>query len=629
MPERRRPSRSLTTRLLVTITLASLAAVASVSILTFSLTYQQSLSSRLDTLKAHSLSRIEQEAWPFEQAARNTELLANAFLTAYQRALDDPQTIEVFDNWANPVDGIYRLKPELAEGYQDGPYWIEHVSGFLGRYEHPYTDEFKTRVVSATRTLAQYAPAWQETFANTHISMPENALIHHAVDHHWGLVANSTLDIRQGAVVASTLQANNPERLPGWTGLYYDESAQYWAVTYQRPIDYAGQHLITPSHDLYLSDIIERLIAPQLENTRHFLFNQQGQLIARPNNLPDESRFAGVLYVDRLESDFYRDLYDYISATPPSAEQPVVQIGRHNGELMIAAYFAETGWWYVTAYQEHALQTQAALAASWQVLQGVIILVLVMTIVYIFTRKQVAQPLRQLVGVADTIARGEFSKASTTTRDTVQAKYEIGLLNRTMGTMAERIEADQRQLSARIDQRTQELADANEQLALLVHVDGLTGALNRRALDRDLTQAINEQTPFALILCDVDHFKRFNDSQGHVAGDKVLKQIVSTLKATTDARVYRYGGEEIAILCKDIDAIDTCHQLAERLRAAVETLAIAHPHGVNGRVTISAGIGRYVAGYTSDDVIAAADNALYRAKLQGRNRVATLHPDSS
>lgn len=103
------------------------------------------------------------------------------------------------------TDGIHRLRPALAHGLTDGPLTIRDVSGFIGRYEALHGDEFKARVVIATR-----------------------------------LLANSSLDIRNGAVIAATLQENNPERTPEWTGLYYDQSADFWAITYQRPVDIDG-----------------------------------------------------------------------------------------------------------------------------------------------------------------------------------------------------------------------------------------------------------------------------------------------------------------------------------------------------------------------------------------------------
>lgn len=625
MPERRHQPRRLTTRLLLTISVVSLVAVALVSSFTFSSAYQRTLESRLYALKTHSLSRVQQESWPFEQAASNTQLLADAFLQSYLDHLNNPATLETFARWVEPIDGIHRLKPALATGYSDGNYRIEHVSGFFGHYEHAYSDELKARVVSATRTLARFAPAWQADFANTHISMPENVLLHHSVDHHWGLLASSDLDIRQGAVVASTLQHNNPERQPAWTGLYYDESAEYWAVTYQRPIDYQGEHLITPSHDLYLSSIIARLIKPRLEHTRHFLFNRQAQLIARPDNLPDEKRFAGVLHVDRLDSNFYRNLYQHIAQNAPSLEQPVIELGTHEGELMIATHFAEPDWWYVTAYSERALQQRALLAAIAQVTQGVVILLVILLIVYLMIRKQVSLPLRRLVQVTEMVSNGQFAAASSSTEQNHAAKHEIGLLNRTLGDMARRIEADQKSLNERIEKRTKELAEANARLDALVHVDGLTGALNRRALDRDLQLAVDAAQPFAMILCDVDFFKAYNDNQGHLAGDKVLQQIVATLKATSEAKVYRYGGEEIAILCHTFNGIEDCIELAERLRKAIEALDIPHPEGVNQCVTISAGVGVYQVGQNSEDVMKSADQGLYKAKQQGRNQVAVVN----
>lgn len=625
MAERRRFSRRLTTRLLITILVFSTVAVLAITGFGFYHAYSTDYQSRIVDLKEQSQARVEREQAPFLQAQNNTQLLAEAFLRDYQRFRDDPKVIARFDAWFVPSDGIRRMLPSFAEGHYIGERYYQGLTGFLGHYELPYSNELKARVVLASETLAAFAPAWQNDFANTHITMPENILLHYAPDKPWGLLADSKLDIRRGAVVAATLQSNNPARLAAWTGLYYDLSAKYWAVTYQHPVDLNGQHLITPSHDLYLSQIIERLITPFKNLSLHFIFNPHGQLIASPNQLPEETQFAGVLHVDRLVNPLYADLFSRIENTPPRADAPVMIMPAGDDYIYIVTLMPGPDWYYVTRYPAAQIRWAAIASAISQALQSLILLLFIMGIVFWFIRRQVSLPLRRLVNVADMIAEGKYQEASRATIADVNACSEIGLLNRTMRDMAERIEDHQQDLIEQIEKRTAELAKANVALERLAHVDGLTGAMNRRAFDRDLQNAIEQADKGAakleLILLDVDFFKLYNDNQGHLAGDHVLKQIVATLQGVTDAGIYRYGGEEIAVLCNADSNNNTCAELAERLRSSIQLLAIPHPDSCFGVVTVSVGVTYHRYGKDSNALILEADKALYVAKNKGRNCV--------
>ena len=188
-----------------------------------------------------------------------------------------------------------------------------------------------------------------------------------------------------------------------------------------------------------------------------------------------------------------------------------------------------------------------------------------------------------------------------------------------------------RDLEVAVMARTAELQAANAKLKELSIRDGLTGLLNRRAMEDKLAElqalALRYGNPYSVALVDIDHFKLYNDRLGHLAGDEAIVQI-SGLLATTireSDSAYRYGGEEFLIAMPETDSGGAAF-VAERIRRAVRDAAIAHPDSTTGPfVTISLGH----AGVTRDDaldrfgwedVVEAADRALYRAKESGRNR---------
>lgn len=166
--------------------------------------------------------------------------------------------------------------------------------------------------------------------------------------------------------------------------------------------------------------------------------------------------------------------------------------------------------------------------------------------------------------------------------------------------------------------------EANRRLAAL---DELTGVANRRsiiaALDRDAGRAIRTREPLAVMMLDIDFFKQINDTHGHLAGDQVLRSVVDVIRQRIRAQdiVGRYGGEEFLVVLCDTTA-QGAQQLAEQLREAVQASRSAW-NGERLAVTVSVGVfgGRLEPGDSWDQLIHAADLALYRAKQGGRNRV--------
>lgn len=168
-------------------------------------------------------------------------------------------------------------------------------------------------------------------------------------------------------------------------------------------------------------------------------------------------------------------------------------------------------------------------------------------------------------------------------------------------------------------------ADADNRY-FAVH-DELTGAANRRALiqalDRDLARALRSGEPYALLMLDIDHFKAVNDTHGHRAGDRVLCHVATVLRARLRAQdlIGRYGGEEFMLLLPNT-TLDGAVALAETLREVMEQSPCLH-EGRSIAVTVSIGVcGTQMESIQDwDRLIQAADQALYRAKAAGRNRV--------
>lgn len=202
--------------------------------------------------------------------------------------------------------------------------------------------------------------------------------------------------------------------------------------------------------------------------------------------------------------------------------------------------------------------------------------------------------------------------------------HEIELLMRVRSALALKSEMDRRLML------TKQLEDANKKLKQISIIDALTNIANRRQFDevlnRELKRAKRYKRSISLIMADIDYFKMYNDHYGHLGGDNCLKQVASIISNETQRETdlaARYGGEEFAVILPETDS-DGASMLAERIMKKLKKKNIQHeksPLGSN--VTVSFGIASIIPenGTNAKSLIKLADNALYIAKENGRNRI--------
>ncbi len=270
---------------------------------------------------------------------------------------------------------------------------------------------------------------------------------------------------------------------------------------------------------------------------------------------------------------------------------------------------------------------------------GLIVLVTLLVALAIFVQlhRNLVRPVARLTEVA-----GEFARGNLGARSALEGRDEIGKLGQTFNDMAERIQQHSRGLESEVRKATaeliaanerlsgmaQELAEANRRLEDLATVDAMTGLRNFRYfqafLDREVRRSLRTASPISLLMIDVDHFKHYNDTYGHPAGDDVLRQVAKVLKSRLRGidLPARYGGEEFAVVLLDA-AKDRATYVAEELRATIEHTPIPNEETQpGGKLTISVGVATSLSdARTPDDLVKCADEALYEAKRGGRNRV--------
>ena len=215
------------------------------------------------------------------------------------------------------------------------------------------------------------------------------------------------------------------------------------------------------------------------------------------------------------------------------------------------------------------------------------------------------------------------NKATLQASSPQAARFEQATLSRRANAVAERVSLALANLKLRELLRNQSIRDP------------LTGLYNRRyleeSLNRELHRAHRAGRNVSLVMLDLDHFKHFNDTFGHQVGDILLKEVAEVIRNRVRAGdlACRYGGEEFSLIIAEVDTEGT-HKCVESIREAIKHLSLNHRGQTLGTITVSAGIATFPAhGNTSEDLIRAADDALYQAKKSGRDRIVVYEPSET
>jgi diguanylate cyclase (GGDEF)-like protein len=211
---------------------------------------------------------------------------------------------------------------------------------------------------------------------------------------------------------------------------------------------------------------------------------------------------------------------------------------------------------------------------------------------------------------------------------TIEDTSEIGKFANEYNKMVDKLKLAYENLEGKVLDRTAELKEANDKLQILATTDGLTGAYNQRffyeRLESELERAERYSHPLSLMIADVDDFKHYNDKNGHLAGDKVLRGIAECFrKGIRNVDFFaRYGGEEFVVLMFET-GLNEAEIIADRVRGIIESEPFPDKASQPlGKVTVSIGIASYSHGSdTPKNLVMKADQAMYRAKKLGKNRI--------
>lgn len=341
-----------------------------------------------------------------------------------------------------------------------------------------------------------------------------------------------------------------------------------------------------------------------------FLVNREGLMI------------TGSSYLEGLDG---RDQHE-LRANPPGAgfytilsrQQGIAEYVNYQGHQVVGTYrwLEELNWALVIeqdAAEVYGKQLQSVLSHHITII--LVVLILLIPVALLLT-SFLTEPILKLNSIAQHIADGRYS-----TRWTGNYINELGRLGQSLNAIAQNLEWQFENLK----EKHYELQTKNKELEYLSLHDTLTGLYNRRYildfLHKQLRQAERYNEDLSVMLLDIDHFKKVNDKYGHLIGDQVLQQIAAELQKLTreSDSVARYGGEEFLIVVPHT-TLEQAKILAERIRLGIAGMQIAE---ISEPVTISIGLSSYRnlpdRQNAINQLISAADDALYEAKKAGRN----------
>lgn len=619
---RERLSRQIFSRML----LWGIAIVAVATVISYYQVFHQSKETTLAYLRQYMAERQQRENETFAVAAQELAFFRDEFLKLYDSPIDFTEQ-DFWDVYARDKDGAVRMNEDrFAESFHMalGRNW--GVTSFIGNNQSVASTDFRRRLLLSAILVNRYGPAWQAT-GMLHVSFPENAITIFSPDDPWGLKARPDLPMNELGTIKATLQTENPERKPVWTGLYYDETVDNWTITFELPVDKDGRHLVNPSLDVSLASIMGRLDTEHPQGADNFIVSKNGYLIAHPGPLKQELRRKGQLSLDKLgDPDLSRRFALLTANVPPHSTDVAVVEDKAGDALLLVAPLAGPEWWFVMAFPERLIAREAHKASRVVLVLGLSLFVLYSIGIHVIIARQVRLPLERLQKAVWLVGEGRYRQVIGTPEALpLEQRNEIGQLAGSFLDMCREVEDVNANLHQIVESRTRELEEANAKLRQLSLLDPLTGIHNRRSFDRDLArvfaQARGGVDSFCLLLVDIDGFKHYNDTNGHVAGDEALRRIAAALAAGVRAgdRVYRYGGEELAVICNNAD-LEAAGQASQRLLQAVRDLDIVHEGSPCGVVTASAGLAAWSPEQAdAAALVDAADRNLYRAKAAGRN----------
>jgi len=591
--------------------------------LSYSDTRDQSIKSAVERLDAYNKEIVEQQEDRFRRLEANHRH-ATELLFAELNLGGDAERRQAFEAlMPRRADGTRRTGPLLFDGTRTQVGFIRGIGGFVGKEPD---DKRKSLLTAVIRVLHAIGEGSRSDMKSLSFFTPDNTLIMFAPDRPDKLLfyrrdAGRDLDFRESEFVKVTLPAANPGRETRCTSLQpilYDQSKQTWTTGCHTPVDIGGVHVGAWGNSLLLDDILATSHFEEYAGTAVILVSGEGRLIRHPL-FTRQGMAATERYLD-LRTTRVPQLKALWKILQQHAHGPFVGYSSELDGYVSIRRLDTAGWFAVTVQSADYVEAPAQRSLYRVVITAVVCLSLQAALLFVFLRRKVGTPLRALMREANDltarVARRETDRVEQVKDD------EVGVLTAHFRAMAQQILNAHSMLERRVAERTTQLELANGKLRTLAEHDPLTGLYNRRKLLEKLTEIANAAEPDSkscLMVFDVDHFKRVNDTHGHPAGDLVLREVGNRILENIGHCdiAARLGGDEFAVLVRNLDCRERASVIADAIIQSVSRPIMLR----EGEVTVGTSIGIAAfedGGTTLNELMACADLALAEAKRAGK-----------
>ena len=581
---------------------------------------------------------LQRESLPFQEIQNLQQNFLDEFKLIRDRPGMNATLARDFDQiFYRHEDGSYTQRPMLFEGQAlaDG----RRFAGMSATYapDTPPNDDTKARFTLSYMLSHKYGSSTKGRLFNFYGVVPEKGFpIYQDADISKVFTYSGPDALKLETFEFYERGFGSPSNSTLFTRIYWDPSNNAWMTTIATPdvADASGKHHILACVDVLLDELMKRTAKPVMQGAYSTILmaDREGTLLYHPSVMEQVKSSEGKASIQSLKM-----AHDYplLSAIPSLLPGKATIVQEHDD--IIAMGIIPGTPWVLAVHYPRALMSAAILDNLVIVIAlGLLTLLVEIFVLRSILQKQVAIPLSRLMHATRRVG---VSKERLD-RDVLPIQFndEIGELARDFASMAERIQDAHEQLEIKVQDRTAALEEANRKLIALSSTDGLTGIANRRhfdeALDSEWRRAQRSGALLSLAMIDVDWFKKYNDHYGHQTGDDCLRSVAQILEAhalRAGDMVARYGGEEFVLIATTVHP-DKALQHAQALCHALEKMALPHAESPFGYVTASIGVAVMAPaeGLSPEDLLKQADQALYRAKAQGRNRavLADIPPPS-
>jgi len=380
-----------------------------------------------DNVGRYMKERGDHEKAVFDYAEMNHSVLKSEFIRLYTKYKNAPDTPSRFQS-------LTKIFPDGAIRTSDPNFNGKTQTGiFIGKNQDITTD-FQAKILAAYTVSDRMGLAYHGAFQDTYFTFPENGIVLYWPEFpNWVFTTKPELNISGEEYHLVSTPKMNPQRKTAWTGLFLDEVSKLWMVTAATPIYVDGKYVASVHHDVMVNEILDRTIENRLSNAdSYFIFRGDGRLILHPKHQNEILRMKGQFDIHQSKDDTLKSQYQQILKM--QGKNTVFETEDKKDYLAVAKIDGPD-WYLVTSYPKKVAQDQAAANSVFILIAGMLSLIMEVIILYFVLKKQVSNPLIQLIHASNEIAHGKLQKPIKLSRED-----ELGDLAKSFNHMAKTIQ---------------------------------------------------------------------------------------------------------------------------------------------------------------------------------------------